>query len=197
MPVAQKPHRTVAPAEALLTLAEVKTHLRIDHAEEDDYLSGLVEAATAHLDGRAGILGRALVTQTWAQDWSGFPALDCIRLPLPDVQSATITYHDDDDTEQAFGGDQWHLTQDARSSLILLNRAASWPAAGGRPDAVTITMVAGFGAAGDVPRPIRTAALMLLASWYENREAVNVGNIVSVLPIAVDALLTPYRRVGF
>jgi len=37
---------------------------------------------------------------------------------------------------------------------------------------------------------IRAAMLLLIAHWYENREAVVVGTITSELPMAVDALLS-------
>ena len=57
-------------------------------------------------------------------------------------------------------------------------------------------MVAGYGGADDVPQAIRTAAAMLVAHWYRNREAVNVGNITSELPLGVQSLIAPYRRVG-
>ncbi|RUM40311.1 MAG: hypothetical protein DSY80_10440, partial [Desulfocapsa sp.] len=48
-----------------LTLAEVKDHLRILDNDQDTLLSSLITAATSYLDTRHGILGRALITQTW------------------------------------------------------------------------------------------------------------------------------------
>ena len=59
-----RPVLTSAPA-ALISVADFKTHAHIDHSDEDPYIEGVVAAATAHLDGYAGALGRALVTQTW------------------------------------------------------------------------------------------------------------------------------------
>lgn len=44
---------------------------------------------------------------------------------------------------------------------------------------------------------ITTAMLLLIAHWYENREAVVVGDTASSLPMAVDALITPYRHYHF
>jgi uncharacterized phiE125 gp8 family phage protein len=196
MPCPLKPRRTVAPAEPLLTLAEVKAHLRVDHDDEDNLISSLIAAATDHLDGRAGVLGRALVTQTWVQEWSGFPACRRIRLPLPDVQSVTITYIDDDGAEQTFAASGYHVTHDSRSGLVILDDDASWPSTTDRPDAVTITMVAGFGDPDAVPRAIRTAATILVSTWYRNRDAVVTGTIAAAMPISVDRLIQPYRLVG-
>lgn len=43
---------------------------------------------------------------------------------------------------------------------------------------------------------IRTAMLLLIGHWYANREAVNIGNITSEIPLAVEALLQPHRIYG-
>lgn len=75
------PVRVTPPAEPPVSLEEAKAHLRVDFGDDDLYVAGLIEAATAHLDGWSGILGRALVTQTWRQDLCGFPRDGVIRLP--------------------------------------------------------------------------------------------------------------------
>ncbi len=41
---------------------------------------------------------------------------------------------------------------------------------------------------------IWAAMLLLIGHWYANREAVNVGNITSELPLGVEALLFRHRR---
>lgn len=41
---------------------------------------------------------------------------------------------------------------------------------------------------------IWAAMLLLIGNWYANREAVNVGNITSELPLGVEALLIRHRR---
>ncbi|EGT4305898.1 head-tail connector protein [Franconibacter daqui] len=43
---------------------------------------------------------------------------------------------------------------------------------------------------------IEMAMLMLIAHWYANREAVNVGNVTSALAFSTEALLQPYRVYG-
>jgi uncharacterized phiE125 gp8 family phage protein len=61
---------------------------------------------------------------------------------------------------------------------------------------VTVTYVAGYGPAGDdVPAAIRHAMLLLIGHWYEHRESVVVGGNPVQVPLAVQALLRPYRRV--
>ena len=43
---------------------------------------------------------------------------------------------------------------------------------------------------------VRTAMLLLVGHWHENREASISGVSISTLPLAVDALLQPYRIYG-
>lgn len=43
-----------------------------------------------------------------------------------------------------------------------------------------------------IPDPILSAMKLLIGHLYENREAVNVGNTVNVMPMAVESLLWPY-----
>ncbi|BBV75139.1 hypothetical protein STW0522RAO56_11930 [Raoultella planticola] len=40
---------------------------------------------------------------------------------------------------------------------------------------------------------ILLALMLLVGHWYENREPVNVGNIVTPFPFGFDSLLEPYR----
>lgn len=53
---------------------------------------------------------------------------------------------------------------------------------------------------GDSPPPIiedvKLAILMATAHFFENRESVNVGNIVTQVPMSTESLLWPYRNVG-
>lgn len=197
MVTALLPVRTSPPAEALLSVADAKAHLRVDGSDHDAYVQALVAAAEARLDGFAGVLGRALVTQTWRRSFDCFPDGRLQRLPLGPLQSvSSLTYYDTAGSSQTFSASSYHGVTDAIGPAIVLDDDATWPAIDDRPDAITVTWVCGYGAASAVPGPIIQAARLLVGHWFENREAVNVGNIVSHLPLAVDSLIAPYRAVG-
>lgn len=185
------PVRTSAPAEALLSVADAKAHLRIDGSDHDTYLQALVAAAEAHLDGFAGVLGRALVTQTWRRSFDRFPDGNLIRLPLGPLQSvSSVTYYDTAGTSQTFSASSYHAVSDAIGPAIVLDDDATWPNLDARPDAVTVTWVCGYGAASAVPAPIIQAAKLIIGDLFENRE---LGPVVTA---RVDALIAPYRAVG-
>ena len=42
---------------------------------------------------------------------------------------------------------------------------------------------------------ILLALMLLVGHWFENREPVNVGNIVTTLPFGFESLLQPYRYI--
>ncbi|MBW5800068.1 head-tail connector protein [Halomonas elongata] len=44
---------------------------------------------------------------------------------------------------------------------------------------------------------LTTAMLLLIGHWYENREAVVMGTIATQVPMAVEALIAPYRHFHF
>lgn len=187
------PVRTVAPSETPVSRTEAKAHLRVTGTTEDTLIDGLIAAAVAHVDGWSGILGRCVVTQTWRQDVDDFS--DCVALPFPDVQSVTVTYYDAANAVQTLSGSTYNLVNRTSGTFLELADGASWPVVYSRPDAVKISMVCGYGAAAAVPVAIKQAMLVLIGHWYSNREAVSEA-AMSEVPLAVGALLAPYRRIG-
>lgn len=188
------PVRTVAPTDTPVSLTEVKAHCRVDGSESDTVLTAYLAAAVDHLDGYAGILGRALVTQTWRQDYCGFAPK--LRLPLGPVASITsVTYFDADGVSQTLADTVYTTLADSRGAYLALKPDQVWPSTYRRADAVSVTFVAGTSAVA-VPAAIKAALLLLVSHWNENREAVVTGTIATALPFAVDALIAPHRRVG-
>lgn len=89
--------RIMAPASPVVPLRKLKRQLKIEHAESDEELLQLEAAAVARLDGFGGLLGRAILSQSWEQEFGHWGTL---RLALPDVTEATGTYLDADGAEQ-------------------------------------------------------------------------------------------------
>jgi uncharacterized phiE125 gp8 family phage protein len=190
------PVRTTAPATTPVSLTEAKLHLRVDHNDDDTLITSLIQAATDHLDGWAGILGRCLVTQSWRQDFCDWPACRILRLPFPDVTEATVKYFDDGNTENPVADAMVAVLSDTRGSFVRFSDAFTYPGLyDDRADAVQVTITAGYGDAAAVPTAIRAAILLLVGHWYANREAAS-AEAIEALPMVVDALLAPYRRVG-
>jgi len=174
-------------------LAEAKTHLRVDHNDDDTYIGGLITAAMQHLDGRRGYLGRCLLTQSWEYRVHAFPQCGLIELPLPPLQSVeSVKYIDDAGVEQTLAADQYVVDAATYNGQVRRAFDIVWPVARLEDYAVRIAFTAGFGDAEDVPQPIKNAMLMMIGHLYEHRETVADSNLVEV-PLAARWLLGPYR----
>lgn len=191
------PVRVTAPAIDIIAIDDVMAHCRVDSADEVILLQSLTDAATSHVDGYSGILGRALIQQEWQQDFSGFG--DVMRLPLgPLIAVSSVTYYDTSNVLRTLSAAVYAAYSDGRGPYIALAPDQVWPATYSRPDAVRATWTAGYGTTADtVPAAIRAAVKLMIGHWYENREAAVIGAPVASLPMAVDALLSPFRRVEF
>ncbi|RMF07843.1 MAG: hypothetical protein D6773_03100 [Alphaproteobacteria bacterium] len=184
-----------APAAAEpLSLAEAKSHLRVDGSDEDALISGLIATATLHVERDLGI---ALITQGWKFLRDAWPPNWFTEIPLAPLQSVeSITVYDADDAAQVFGANHWFADLASSPPRVVLRGSAPWPVPGRRANGVEIALTAGFGlSAADVPQPLRHALLLLVAHWYERREPVLVGEPPHQLPGSIAALLAPYRRV--
>lgn len=178
----------ITPPAALLTLTEVKAQLRIDGSHEDILLTGYIAAAAAWLDGWHGVLGRCILAQTWAIRAG---ALASMQLPFPDVVSAVVTYLDADGTTQVVAPADYRVrTVNGAGWLTFADGYLAPALLAGRDDCVTVTAVFGQAAA---PAPLKVAALMMIAHWYQHREAAVAGVTVATVPLAVDALIAPWR----
>lgn len=186
---------SVDPAELPVSVAEAMAHMRIEDAGEVNLVASLLAAAVEHLDGVAGIVGRALVTQTWIWTLDGFPASaeDPLEIPLPPLQSVTsIQYVDSDGATQTWAAASYDVVPTQKLGFVKPAYGEEWPTARDQTNAVTITFVAGYGNAAAVKAPLKHAIKLLTSHWYENREPVLVGSIVTPIPMTVDRLLRPF-----
>jgi len=189
------PVRTVAPASAVASTAEARAACQIDDevTDHNTLLDRLVSAATAHLDGWRGVLGRCIVTQTWRQDFDAWARV--LRLPFPDCTVTELRYFEDgDDTGTVVAATNYDGLADELGAYLRLRDDFDLPGDLAETRAVRVTFTAGFGAT--APEDIKHAVLLLVAHWFANREAVNLGNTGTELPLGVAALIAPYRRIG-
>jgi len=174
-----------------IDLDAAKEHLNLDTTDDDAYVLSLIGAATKHIE---TITNRALISQTWSQYLDAFDdEIELSRSPLSSV--VAITYTDTDGATQTAATSLYDVDTVSTPGRVLLAYGKSWPDTRSVRNAVRIQYVAGYGDAGDVPQPIKQAMKILIGHWYEHREPVIAGTIVSSVPMSVDSLLMPYRVV--
>lgn len=160
------PVLVTAPTAEIVTLADMKAHLRVTHSAEDDLIEALTAAAVAYLDGWTGVLGRCVASQVWRVT---LDAPGCYTLPMPDVTSAQAAY--------AAGASALTLKATARGPQIEITEACD----------VTFTCA--------MPAPmaalVAQAVKLLVGHWYANREAA--GPAMAETPLAVDMIVSAIR----
>lgn len=183
---------SVEPSVEPITLVEAKSHLRVDHTDEDDIIDILRQVAREMVEKHTN---RSLITQTRVIKLDCFPWGDTLRLTDGPVSSLTSIYYDDDADANTLLASSLYWT-DFDSNIPRVRVKSSWPSTYDKPNAVRITYVAGYGADGaSVPQPLKQAMFLILGHLYENRQQVIVsGSPTGALeiPFGANALMSPY-----
>ena len=195
--------RQTGPAVEPVTLAEAKAHLRVDTADDDAYITGLVRAAREWVE---QYLDRTLVHTQWVMRFDKFPADSTadIELPRPPVVASgtatavTVAYTLEDGTTASYSTASFRVDRASTPGAVKTNYAQTWPPHRQDDNSVSVTWWGGYGPSGsDVPQAIRHAMLMLIAFWYDNRSTVLVGSISKPLEFAVESLLSSQKWGGY
>lgn len=183
---------TTSPGDEPLSLAEVKTHLRVEFNDDDADILALISAAREHIE---SVTRRAMITQTWQAKLDAFPGFEgVIELPKGPLQSVTsIAYIDDNGDSQTLASSKYIVDTVSVPPRITPAYGLYWPVTRNIINAVTITFVTGHGDdKTNVPSALIHAMKLLIGHWYENREATAPVSL-SDIPAGVDALIAPYK----
>lgn len=184
-----RPVRVAEPTEYPISLDEARAHLRVESADEDFLIMSLVAAATDHLDGYSGVLGRCIVNQQWRQDFASWSPL---RLPFPNVSAVAVSYLDADGLPQTVAAADHRLVDAVRGPEVYFRPGWAAPVTDlGTHGPISVTFTAGYGPASRVPASIKAAILLHVGTLYEHRESIVTGTIVAPTG-AYDALISPH-----
>ena len=211
---------TVPPAVEPVSLAMAKSHLRVDYDDDDLLITGLITAAREQVEQK---MQQAIYTQTYVLsldqfnygDWRStipverrnplkFSALwesQALRLPMPRlIEVLSITYLDVSGATQTLDPSQYVVDASSCPARIVPAASLTWPTTDYYiPGSVRVTYTAGCygdGVTADTcPQSIRFAILMLVAHLYKQRAATS-DKPITVIPLGVDALISPYRYMG-
>ncbi len=163
------------PATPLVTLAEAKAMLLIDHTADDALITAMVAAATIEAQGGAA---RSFVTQTLLLSLDAWPRDNAVRLPFPPLLTVTsVKYFDGDNVEQTVAEDDYIVIADTTPGLIVPASGKSWPTDLRTWSPIRILYTAGYGDAAAVAASAQGEIVQLVKALvvvdYENREALS------------------------
>ena len=170
----------------VVTLAELKTYLRVDNTVEDALITSLRAAAVGYIEeyvnGKIGISVAVGSLDYFVN--SVFPVG-----PVTGISS--VTYLDVSGDPQTLSSNRYYYDATSEPARIAFHDVPSLETyALAR---VTIGFNVGY-SIDAVPDPIVTALRMLVAHYYENRRAVTSGAAIPrTVPLGVESLLAPYR----
>ncbi len=179
--------KTQAALERVVSLEEVKTHLRVDNDLEDAYLRVLIGAA---IDFAENYTKRYIYERPIMMLFDSFPKCPLTLPRFPLQRLIRLSY-------QKSNGCSAVVPRAAYKSLLaveppLLLPIHVWPknskkAAG----SVRVHAIAGYE---KVPLSIKQAILLLCGHFYENREVMRERYVYGQeVPFSASALLYPYK----
>jgi uncharacterized phiE125 gp8 family phage protein len=180
-----------APTHEPVTLEEAKAHLRVSGADDDIYISALISVARERAE---TFTQRAFVSQTQAVYLDAWPCGDLRINVAPVVAVESVEYFDTDNAEQTLDPAEYYV--DTKSNPARLRPVTAWPDIYARPNAITVTFTAGYGASPAVPLTIKQAMLLMVGDMFENREESIIGTSAAVLHVTAERLLRPFCAAG-
>lgn len=184
---------TVTPPDGEpLTLQEVKDFLRVDGTDQDSVINLGLSTARALVEVSAR---RQLMPATLRRSLDRFPCGRFnepgeIELPRPPaVAVESITYIDTAGEEQTLDADAYRVDVDSEPARITPAYGTTWPATLRVTNAVKVTYTAGYSDAAAIPPQAKQAMMLLVSTWYENRETVVVGTVAAPVEVAFKAII--------
>jgi uncharacterized phiE125 gp8 family phage protein len=189
---------TARPVDGL-SLSEAKEQLRIETTvfDHDAALRRYIKAAHNYAE---SITGRTLVQTTydyWIDRW---PPGNFIELPRPPLSSITSVAYTKWDSSSATltADDDYVADTDSEPGRVVLEYDETWPTDELHPkNPIKIRYVGGYTSGSsptdyreNIPEEIRIAMLMLVAHWFNQREATITGVNIQNVPMGAIDLLT-------
>ncbi len=187
----------------ILTVGQIQRHLRLSTAStaENALLEGLREAAVQSAE---NFTGRKFTTQTWKIYFDEFPSSNHLELPfapLKSIPSSGLVYTNSEGGSTTMSSTRWSQDIASEPGRLVLKYNDDWPSetlANNNP--ISIEFRCGYRSTAEpkLPQSIKQAVLLIIGSWYENREEVIVsGQSFQRMPLASKALLSPYKLFRF
>jgi uncharacterized phiE125 gp8 family phage protein len=186
-----------------VTLAEMKTHLRVDHTDDDTYITSLQAMARREIE---RLYGLSMISQTWEIVLDTWPSVDyprewrqtlnsppsslqAIWITNPPLLSVTsITYTDPQGVSQVFPSNQYRALLGIPGRIVPVY-GAYWPAVRSELESIVVRYVSGYSADTSlVPETLKHAIKLMVGTAYDQGAEAITGTIVGRIGI-VDRLI--------
>lgn len=180
-------YQVITPASTYpVTLADAKEHLKVDINTDDGLINNLIIASTELSE---EYTNRFFIDTVISQTCTTFA--DLKSLFKSTVKSvAHVKYYDSDNTLQTLDAANYVVNNQFEPCQINPAVDFSFPDIADRVDAIECRYTVGYV---KIPDAIKSAILLTIGNWYENRESVVIGRISTELPQSALWILNTYK----
>lgn len=179
--------RTVIGSTLPIKIEAVRNYLKLDDDRtDDDLLNTLQLAAIDYVAGYCA--GLCFRVDTYVETFDAW-ADEIFLSADPLVSVTSVKYKDADNAEQTVSSSLYAV--DLAANKIDFKAAFTSPTLGeDSSPKIYIQYTAGLGTSANMPAHARVLLLMLIAHWYENREAVLVGTVSKSIELSAQSMLS-------
>ena len=174
--------------DTIITVADLKTQLRVTHSLEDTLIGAMRSAAISWVEEHCNIKLGSYTARGY------LPGFYNSRIPIGPVTAVSevkyqVTEDTDYDTDlSTLDAGLWFTDLISQPSRIAFRDVPSVYEYSLNP--VVISFTAGYST---IPAPVLQAIRLLVAHMYENRQEEITGTITTRLKFGLEALLNPFR----
>ena len=174
--------------DTIITVTDLKSHLRVTHTQEDTLISALRSAAISWVEEHCNIKLGSYTARGY------LPGFYNSYIPIGPVTTISeVKYQTTEDKDYTtdlttLAATYWYtdtISQPARIAFRDYPHTYEYALT-----PVVVTFTAGYTT---MPAPILQAIRLLVAHMYENRQEEVIGTITTRLKFGLEALLNPFR----
>ena len=173
--------------DTIITVADLKAHMRVTHTQEDTYISALRSAAISWVEEHCNIkLGSYTARGYLAGFYNSYIPIGPVTA-ISEVKYQTTSDKTYDNLDTLAAG-LWFTDEISKPARIAFRDYPNVYEYALTP--VVVTFTAGYTT---MPDPVLQAIRLLVAHMYENRQEEVIGTITTRLKFGLEALLNPFR----
>lgn len=177
---------SVAPTDLVVTVNELKAHLRVSHSDDDTYIQSLIKAATQFVE---QYTRQVLPETTFVAYYDYVSDLEITRYPISSITS--IQYYDNSNSLQTIDSQYYETDLADFPARVWFNK--EYEVYDFRPAGCLVTFVAGYSDVADIDAGLKQVIMMIAADMYDQRmNMVHGSSSKSVIDYGL--LLTAWRK---
>lgn len=190
-----------------ISLADVKNWLRVlDHDLEDSLITSLLSSAINQVSNYLGYSPVEATVKYGFDSLVGLPATlnpffatpivtgNFLRVPSKVISVESVQYLDSNETLQNL--DYVDCTNEMSNFVLTISVNSAPSSLSQSRTKYFVEVVEGWGIS-DFPDDIKTAILLLVSQYYDNRQSIIIGATANEMPYGLTFLLDPYKSIQF